>query len=419
MNISGYISRRLRLRGASGSGSAAGAVIAVTGVALALMIMEFTLAIVVGFKNEIRDKLVGFDAQITIGNAFDPYSGLQEPYLTLTPELASCVREALPDSRVQLSLRQPGILKTDSDFEGIMFVAQQPAGSGDFTFERSNIVEGFWPDFSTDSLKNAIVISRATAKALGLNPGDKVYSHFIVGEDVKMRRNTVAGIYESDFGTYDRTIAYCGLPALQKVAGLDSMDGNRIDIRGISHDSIASAAAYLQDILLREASTGTLDRYYPVNNILDTGTVYFSWLDLLDTNVAVIFALMLCVAGFTLVSSLFILILSRVQTIGILRSMGATKKLVRHIFINMAMRLVGLGMITGNVAAIGLLLIQEHTHIIPLDPEMYYLKWVPVEIVAWQFVLLNVGVALACWLIMVLPSHLASRISPVEAIKYE
>jgi len=408
MNTSFWISQRLRLRG-KGS-STAGVTIAIAGVALALIIMEFTLAIVVGFKDGIRNRLMGFDAQISVC----PPDG---KILESTPALVDVIEKTLPGVETRLVLRQPALLKTDNDFEGLVFIAQSP--ESDFSFEKGNIIEGEWPDYAADSCDNKIVISLPTAKALDLAVGDKVYSTFFIDGSVKMRRNTVAAIFQSNFGEYDKTVAYASLRALQRVAGVDSLAGNRIDIRGLALDDIAPAAEKLQAALVDEAVAGRLDQYYPVDSVLRTGILYFNWLSLLDTNVTVIFILMICVAGLTLVSSLFILILERVTMIGVLRAMGASKPFVRSIFVDMAMRIVGLGMIIGNVTGISLLLIQKYTHAVPLDPNMYYLNSVPVEIQPWAFVALNIGVIAVAWLILVLPARLASSIDPAKAINYE
>lgn len=254
---------------------------------------------------------------------------------------------------------------------------------------------------------------------LNLGVGDKVFSTFIFDETVKLRRHTVAALYESNFGEYDNTVVYASLRGLQRVAGIDSLTANRLDIRGLDTDDIAAEAAALQTELIQAVALGELPHHYPVDNIEHTGAMYFTWLALLDTNVVVIFLLMLAVAGLTLVSSLFILILERVPMIGVLRAMGAPKSTVRGIFVDLAMRLVGVGMLIGNVLGIGLLLIQKFTDAIPLDPAMYYLSSVPVEIRPWAFLTLNVGVAVAAWLILVLPARLASGIDPAKAMDYD
>ena len=413
MKTSLWISRRLRL-GGSGAGSPAAVVIAVAGVALAIVVMEFTLAIVVGFKDGIRAKLMGFDAQISV----EAPVGSADHFIALTPELEATVRAALPESaELRLSLRQPGMLKTDDNFQGVVYLGQSP--DGDFAFERSNMVEGRWPDFSADSCENSIVLSQTLAQSLGLGVGDKVYSTFIVDGAVKLRRHTISGLYQSNFGEYDRTIVYASLPGLRKIAGADSISATRLDIRGLDSESIEAESELLRHALVSAAATGRLNDYYPIDNVLRSGALYFNWLALLDTNVTVIFLLMLAVAGFTLVSSLFILILERVRTIGVLRALGASKPLVRNIFVDLGLRLVGLGMIIGNVLGIGLLLVQKYTHAVPLDPDMYYLASVPVEIRPWAFVALNAGVFVVAWLILIVPAGVAASTDPAKAIDCE
>lgn len=409
MNVSLWIANRLRLRGRGGSG--AGPVIAVAGVALAVMILEFTLAVSAGFKDGIRERLSGFDAQLTV------FSVDNKP-VEFTPALERVVSETFPGADVRESIRRPALLKTADAFEGIVLIAQSAEGS-DFDFERGNIVEGSWPDYSDSLSINDIVISSHTASALGLKPGDKVDGTFFVNDAVKLRRYKVAGVYRSNFGEYDRTVAYASLPSIRGVEGLTDGESARIDIRGLDMERLDEEARQLQQAIVDASVAGRLDRFYTVDSIRRSGAVYFNWLDLLDTNVTVIFILMLCVAGLTLVSSLFILILERVSLIGTLRAIGATKIMVRRIFIDMAMRLAGLGIVIGNVAGIGLLLIQKHTHLLPLDPEMYYLSSVPVEIHPWAFAALNIGVAVTAWLVLVFPAGMASRVDPAKTMNYQ
>ena len=417
MKVSLWISRRLRL-GGNGSGSPVTVVIAVAGVALALIVMEFTLAIVTGFKDGIQNKLMGFDAQISVlapvgGGSEGSSNSLQE-----TPQLCEVIRNSVPSgAELRLSLRRPGMLKTDDNFQGVVYLGQSP--DGNFAFERGNMVEGVWPDFRADSCDNTIVVSRPMARSLGLGVGDRVYSTFIVDGNVKVRRHTVGGIYESNFGDYDNTVVYASLRGLQRVEGLDSISGDRLDIRGIEPDEIESASRELKENLVSAAAADRLDAYYPVDNIMRSGAMYFNWLSLLDTNVTVIFILMLAVAGFTLVSSLFILILERVRTIGILRAAGASKRLIRSIFIDLGFRLVGRGLVIGNLVGLGFLLIQKYFHVVPLDPDMYYLNSVPVEIVPWQIVALNIGIIFASWLILLIPAGAAADTDPAKAIETE
>lgn len=417
MKFSLWISRRLRLRGADGSANSTGVVIAVTGVALAVIILEFTLAVVLGFKDQITRKLMGFDGQVSVLPAYDSTTDKTAPYISMNHELANTISAIIPGAGTELVFRQPGILKTDDNFAGIIFNAHD--NNHDVSFEKGNIIDGEFPDYSISGNHNKIVISSTTARDLGLMVGDKVYSCFFINGAIKSRRHEIAGIYESNFGEYDKTVAYSSLSALQKIAGVDSLTGTYISIGNIPLNDIVRSSAALQEALIHAYQEGRISHLYPVDNVKHSGAVYFNWLELLDTNVIVIFILMLCVAGFTLVSSLFIIILERISMIGILRSLGATKRQIRNIFVNMALRLVGMGMAIGNIIGIGAILIQEHYSLLPLNPDMYYLRHVPVEIDWWWIVWLNIGIMVSSWCVLILPSRLASSVSPAKTMRFE
>ena len=164
---------------------------------------------------------------------------------------------------------------------------------------------------------------------------------------------------------------------------------------------------------------GQPDLYYPVTTILQTGAIYFNWLSLLDTNVVVIFILMLCVALFTLVSSLYLIVLDRIPTIGILKSIGASRGWLSYLFVNMGMKLALLGLVAGNVIGLGLCMLQLHTGLMKLDAEMYYLSQVPVKLEFWPMLLLNVAMLLISWLILFVPSRSAAKIDATESMRYE
>ena len=437
MNLGLWISRRLRLR--TGGSSATGVVIAVTGVALALMVMELTLAVVTGFKNEIRRKLMAFDALVSVYGPYDYDSGITSTAFTVDDDIRRAIDEgiqAVPDLSVPVytsaSVRQAGIIKPDAadDFRALMFVGREP--DGDFGFERENIVEGTFPDYADPENTNSIVISISTAAQLVLTVGDKVYSTFFIpdphGGDgrIKTRRHTIAGLYDSNFGEYDNTVVYASIEALRRVADLDSLSATEIDLRipydhssaPPSEETIDRLAQSIQTSIVDAAARG-LSQVHPVSALTSSGAQYFSWLSLLDTNVIVILILMICVTGFTLISSLFILILERVSTIGILRALGADKAMVRRIFVSMALRLVGAGMIIGNILGIGIILTQRATGFLPLDPEMYYLSTVPMEFSLTDILTLNIGTVFVGWLILILPSRLASGVDPAKTMRYQ
>lgn len=416
MNFSLWASKRLRL-GASSGANATGVSIAVAGVALAVIIMECSLAVVLGFKNQITARIIGFDSQITISPAYDADTGSSKQYIRLDSTLALASSVALPEATPSLKFHLPGMLKTDDDFAGAYFVGYDSAH--DYAFERNAVIDGSLPDFlsATDAAK--IAVSKTMANTLGIATGDKVYAYFFENESVKQRRLEIGAIYETGFSDYDKTIVFAPISTLQQIAGADSSEGTAIAINGIPEPQIEDAASDLQQLLLTLYSTGDIDSLYPVDNVRHTGAMFFSWLDLLDTNVVVIFILMACVAGFTLVSSMFILILDRIPAIGLMRSLGATRSQVRMVFVNLAMKIIFRGLAIGNIAGLGLLALQSHYRWLKLDPEMYYLPYVPVEINWWWMLWLNLGVIVAAWGILVVPSALAARISPSQTMRYE
>ncbi len=416
MRFDYWISRRLQVRKGAKTSTSTGAVIAVIGVALALIVMEISLSVAVGFKNEIRRRVMGFDAPVVVLPAYDRTSGSTAAELTLNDTLRAIVSEAVPDAEIVATMRRQAILKTDNDFAAIECIGR--SANHDFSFERGNIVEGSFPDFSSDRSADSIVISKLLASKLQISLADRLYLYYFVDGEVKTRRFFVAGIYQSDFNDYDQSIVYTQLDRLRKM-GNDSLAATSIDLEGVPTEDIENVSVILQNSLVNHYSAGYVKELHPVTNVLNTGAIFFNWLDLLDMNVVIIFVLMLCVAIFTLISSLFIIILDRVPTIGILRALGASNRCISRIFVNIAMRLVGLGMLIGNVIGIGFIILQGSTHILPLDPEMYYLSYVPVELNWPALLLLNLGLAVGTWIVLILPARLAAKIDPAQTMRYE
>lgn len=416
MKVSFWISRKLRLSNSRVTRVSTGAFIAICGVALALAVMEVTLAVVTGFKGKISEKVIGFDSEITIGTPYDYMTGIESEYVTLSAELEQAIAE-VTDVKPSKSLFVPAMIKTNDDFAGVVIVGYDDAH--DYCFERENIIEGVLPDFFNEENQNQIVISETTARSLNLGVGDKVYVSFFADGNMKMRNLNIAGIYESNLGEFDKTIIYGSLTELQHLLGLDSQNASRIELRGFEYDKIGHMARSIETTLSYMAQTGKLDKIYPVYTVFQTSAQYFNWLSLLDTNVLVIFILMLCVGCFTLVSSLYWLVLDKITLIGLLRAIGASRSIVTAVFINLGLRLIAIGMIVGNIIGLGLCLLQDKYQFIKLDPQMYYLKSVPIDIDLVGFMVLNVGVAFISWLVLYVPSRWASMVSPTQSLRFD
>ena len=420
MNLSIFIGRRLSFNPGSGRPTPPGVAVGVAGIALALIVMMVSIAVVTGFKHEIREKVTGFESEITI-YAHDMQTGEYESSgFQLTPSLRSVIAQSAGEAaRVTYSVRQPGILKTDSAFTGVVIKGVSP--DFDWTFVREALVSGEIPDYANcdDELTNTIIISSDMARKLGAVEGDRIYAHFFRNNTIASRRLTVKAVYDTRFSDYDGLYAFTPALLLQQLAGVDSTTVGAVEINGIQGRDVEEVTDRLRAATMQLSINDTPGRIYDVSNVRQAGAMYFNWLELLDTNVAVILILMTLVSGFTLISSLFILILDRINTIGLLKAMGADNSLVRAIFIVMAERLVVRGLVIGNIIGLGLLFLQHKWHLIPLDPEAYYLAFVPVEINWWCIVALNVGVAVVSCLMLILPSQMISTLSPARSIRYE
>lgn len=426
MSVSLLIARRLSLgrsvTGDPGSQRRSPAVtIAVAGIALSISIMLITLAIVPGFKHHITRKVMGFDAQVTM-QPVQPTSGYESENgstgVTYTAALADMINEVLPDgAKAELSIRQPGILKTDNQFAGLVFKAFDSDMTDSFIAE--NLESGKIPDYSADSTLYHIVISRVTANALELKVGDRINGYFFNDNNLRTRRFTIAGIYNSHFNEYDKLLAFMSMDAARRLSLLGPDQGSAIEIRGLDTDMIIPTRQALQQVSTDAFYNNATDCYLAVSDVYEQDPMYFNWLDLLDTNVIVILALMGCVAAVTLVSCLFIMILERVRLIGTLKALGADNGLIARVFLYMAERVVLRGILIGDLVGLLLVWLQWQFRFIPLDPEAYYLNSVPVEFNWTGIIALNICSALLALAIMIIPTHTVARISPAKVMRFE
>ena len=388
--------------------------IATIGVAVGLAVMIVTVSVIFGFKHTIRDKVVGFGSHIQILNFATQQTAIPMP-VCINDSLLQVLRRVPNIRHVERYAMTQGILKTDSDFLGVMF-----KGIGedfDLTFIRENLRKGEIPAFSSTKSSYQLLISQKMADKLHLQVGSKVYAYFISADDVRARKFTVCGIYETNMKQFDDVLCltdYCTPIRLNQWEN-DQCSGAEILVSDF--DRIDETATHVVDIVNR-----TTDHY---GQSLTSQTVYeaypqiFSWLSLLDINVWIILALMTCVAGITMISGLLIIILERTQTIGILKALGARNGTIRHTFLWFAVFIIGRGLIWGNLIGIGLVVVQQQTSLITLDPTSYYVSTVPVELNIPIIVALNVATLLISLFVLIAPSYLVSHIRPVKAIRFE
>ena len=388
--------------------------IATVGVAIGLAVMIITVSVILGFKHTIRDKVVGFGSHIQVTNFVTQQTAVPAPIAisdTLMREL-----KAIPNVRqVECYTMTQGILKTDSDFLGVAF-----KGVGedyDLSFIRQNMLEGKLPTFSSQKSSNQIVVSRKQADKLHLHVGDKVYAYFIGYDDVRARRFTVSGIYQSNMKQFDDVLCLTDLRTTRRLNDWESDQCSGAEILVKDFDRINETNMAVVELVKNNS-----DHY---GETLSSQTIFeaypqiFSWLSLLDINVWIILALMVCVAGFTMISGLLIIILERTQMIGILKALGARNKTVRHTFLWFAAFIISQGLLIGDVIGIGLVVLQQQTGFIHLDPASYYVDTAPMELNIPIIVILNVATLLISVFVLIAPSYLVSHIQPVKAMQFD
>ena len=295
----------------------------------------------------------------------------------------------------------------------------------DTTFLANSLVEGRLPkrsaaegavatpeDGVTSSASNEILLSRRQADELNLKVGDRVFAYFFE-ETIKMRRFKVCGIYQSNMAIFDKTFVITDLNTVRKLNHWEGDEATVIEVRLKGMDAIDQTLPQVERLCSQ--LNDEVSHARKAFSIVDHYASIFSWLQLLDFNMMVILVLMLCVSGFTMVSGLFILILERTQTIGVLKAMGATNTKIRNVFLYFAGFIIVRGLLIGDVVAIGLLLIQQKYGLIHLDPANYYVETVPVEINLWAIVLVNVGTLVLTTLALVLPSYMVFAHSTLKS----
>ena len=387
--------------------------IAVAGIAIGLAAMVLSVCIVVGFKKELRDKVIGFGSHIQITSFANTASYDTKP-VRLSDSLLSVLQSNPNIEHIESYATKPGIIKTDTDFQGV--VLKGVGENYDWSFFKDNMIEGdvFQPSDST--VANQAIISKYIADRLHLKLGDSFFSYFIQ-DPPKVRKFTITGIYSTNFEDYDKLFMIVGLNTVQR---LNSWDANQVSGLELRVKDYSRLQEVKDDLFFQMAGSHDGDgNALFTRSIEDINPMIFSWLSLLDMNVWVIIILMLAVSGFTMISGLLIIILERANMIGILKALGCRNTDIRKIFLYISSFLIIKGMIWGNVIALVICILQKMFGIIKLDPATYYVTEMPVYLNPLYIILINIGALLISLAMMIGPSYLIARISPAKSIKFE
>jgi len=388
-------------------------IIAVTGIALGLGVMILAVSILTGFKQQIRNKIVGFGSNIQILN-FDSNYSLETIPISDTQSFIPKIKQMPGIKHIQVFATKAGIIKTTDAIQGV--VLKGVGSDFDWRFFKSNIVDGSVFTVTDTGRTNEVIISRKISDMLRLKTGDS-FAMYFVQDPPRSRKFTISGIYETSLEEFDKMYVYCDIGHIKRLNGWedDLVSGFEIFINDFDKlDEMTMAVRDAIGYKLLEDETK-----YKVTNIRMRYPQIFDWLNFQDMNVIIIITLMLLVAGFNMISGLLILILEKTNMIGIFKALGSEIGTIRKVFLYQAAYLIAKGLFWGNIIGIGLAFIQLKTGLITLDPTSYYIKTVPVNLQLSHILLLNAGTMAAIILMLLVPSQLISRIVPVKAIKYD
>lgn len=409
-----FIAKRLQLyNNDSSTGSAAFSLkIATSGIILAIIIMIASIAIVSGFKSTIINKMSALEPHIKLESGEYRASDRNTDSINCTPSLLSIIRNHTKDiNSASLVAESPCIIKTRDNFNGIMLKGVSPDYDGKFL--SNSIISGKY-----NVTDNNIIISSLIAKRMNLSTGDRIQVFFITDGKIKQRKLNIAGIFNTDFEDFDKAFIIGDIKIAQSVNSWDANTGTSIDIFCNDIKEIDRIREEIAHKLYESLYTQNSTKVYELSTITERNSTYFAWLDLLDTNIVVILILMTLVACFSLIAGLLIVVLNRINMIGILKSLGASNKNIRTIFIYLAEKIILRAIVIGNATGLLLIFIQQQFHIIKLDPNTYYMSYVPVEFNIWLIVL-NIGILIVSLLALVGPSYIITSINPAKTIRFE
>ena len=385
--------------------------IAILAISLGMITMLISVATSVGLQKKIKEKVSAFNGDLIITNFDTNNSDDSQVPISMQQDFYPNFSISDNVNHIQITASKGAVLRTQTDFEGVIVKGVGP--DYNWSYFEDFLTQGMLPNYTAPQMSNQVLISEYLANRLGLTIGDKAFAYFFnknSSTPPRTRAFTISGLYNSGFQQFDAQFIIGDIRHIQRLNKWES-------------DQIGAFELFVNDFDLIEQTNNEV--YDAIGSMLDTQTIrnrfyaIFEWLDLFDFNVVLIIVMMIIVSGFNMITALLVLILERTKMIGILKALGSDNWSVRKIFIYNAMYLVGVGLFWGNIIGIGLLLLQQHFDLFALDPDTYYVSQVPVYL-HWSYIVaLNVGTLVLCFLILLIPSYIISKISPVKAIRFE
>lgn len=378
-------------------------------IALGLALMIISVAVVIGFKNSVSEKVMGVASHIQLV-LFDNDASLQGNPITVTDDIISQLLSNNKIDYIQFTAQKAGVIKTSDQIQGVVLKGVDSNYNSKFLID--NLVAGSYPNIGDSVKTDEVMISGSIAKKLNIEVGDDLRMWFVDEDDARARgrKFSVIGIYNTGVEEFDNMYMIGDLRHIQKLNNWNSDEVGTIEIYLNDVDEIANTASELYSIIPYNIT---------VETVYDTYPQIFNWLDLLDMNVIVILALMILVATITMVSTLLVLIIERTSMVGLLKALGTNNRSIRKIFLYKASGIILTGMLWGNIIGLLFYFIQLKYRLISLAPESYYVDYVPVELHLSDFLMLNLGTFIVSVLVLIIPSYYITRIIPARALRYE
>tara|TARA_B100000963_G_scaffold171505_1_gene149137 strand:- start:990 stop:2207 length:1218 start_codon:yes stop_codon:yes gene_type:complete len=380
--------------------------IAITAIALSLTVMLISLAIIKGFQNKITDKVIGFSSHIQVSN-FSNGNSYESSLLKRSDSLKLSLSKIKGIKHIQSYITKAGIIKTENEIHGV--VLKGVSSDFDSTFIKKILIKGNIPSFGKNKRSNKVLISQTIANQLNLNIGNGFQMYFIQ-QPVRVRQFKIAGIYDSGVAEFDKMLVLGDIGNIQKLNKWSANDAGGLEIQLHDFEDLENINQEVYSKIGFDLNTRT---------VIDNNPQLFDWLDLQNMNVRVILILMLIVGAINMITALFILILEQSQLIGTLKALGSQNWQIRKVFIYHSLYLILKGMFWGNIIGLSLCWIQNQFQILELDKNTYYMSYVPIDLNIAHILVLNIGTFILCWLMLIIPSYLISKINPINAIRFE
>jgi len=380
--------------------------IAILAIALSVAVMLISIMVVTGFKNDISDKIIGFGSHITISNFTNNQSYESEP-ISVEQDFYPSITAVEGVKHISTFATKAGIIKTADEIQGV--VLKGVSSNYDWTFFKDNLVSGSVFEVNDSVKSNQILISENISKTLDLNVGDGLVMYFAQNPP-RVRKFHISGIYNTAMSDFDKLFVLGDINHIQALNGWENNEVGGFEIQLTNFDDLDKITDEVYNLTPYNLNAQSIKEKTPQ---------IFNWLDLQDVNVQVILILMLIVGVINMITALLILILERTKTIGILKALGATNWSVRKIFLYSAVNLIVKGLLVGNALALSFAFLQKKFSLISLDPATYYMDTVPINFDLTYILLLNIGTVVVCYVVLIVPSVIITKITAIKAIRFE